>query len=1289
MADISPIDSAVSAARADIQAAPSTIPVTQQTPYPQDQFSQVQDKQARDASTTKTDILGAEWRQDSWISGAIDHYAGAQLAPDENYNPYRDDDTHKALVEGVWPQFQDQLTQASSAGQAAWLKQNILEKQDDLTKLGDLDGAGKAGRFAAGMAFGFVDPINLAAMAASGGTSLLVRGAATAARVAEGANVVSRLTPIASGLGTAGILGVATEKLRQNYNFEDDSMGVLTAGLTSMAFAAPFIGLHAHEQARVAKTAGLEKQAIDVMTKQQAGVPITDAESATLKQYSETLKKATDVEAGRADPSTFVGPAEGRPRVKFTDEQRKAYEDAFAQHDAEQAAKKETDLTGVEQSGNTQRVEDVLGAVHGPDSEPNAMQVAFAKALGKKPEEIAPKVKAPVPDAPWAGEHEAPKKVWWDDGTGINEGDVQEHNLKTGDLTVADPDTGAVSTVNTHDLHELSPGKTKAPAYDNPADHSVFGMADSIGAARVDPSEHIQSLAEQPTAMTHLGKVPIRWDFYTQINQSGNPHLQFLAHKLIKDAIGNDTHEAQGWTASELKAQFRRTMEGAFHVEAQHALDGIAQTRKLNIFQKTAYKDQFYNDLTKVARGDVDILKANPDIAPHLQKAAKGLTDFYTDMRRKMLDAGVEGADGIPDNPQYVNRQWKQDNIRDAFRAYGNQMYEVIGRALKLEGVSGDAATAKAKGFMDAVMKLEFSHALQDINLHARDLVTLREELTNSGLKDHEINSLVDLLFERKAGDAGDTGNPGPLKYRMALDENHMERMEDGSVFKVSDLFENDSRNLSGRYMNSMGGHLALAEVGIKSRAEFARRMKAAEDHQADNSMTTGAAKFNRAKQLTQDAYDNITGRPMSTQSFNRLDRILNGMRAFARSAMLGQLGIPAALEMKNAVGLTSMRAAMQHMPTFAKIIRSFQAGHPVPEGMDRVVHALTGHGLEHVSAYSRQHEIADGTYDHGLTWSDRMITKFENGTAKLSHAVDYLSGNSFVTAATRKMAAIMSIQKHVDYATGKIAMTDSLRERMTHNGVGTDDQPTIHDALKKYATLDDGKIDNLDYEKWSKESPESYSKFQLLISREVRDQIQDHDLGETIPFMHTTVGKIFSELKTFVLVGHAKQFLKSMHYRDSTTAVQWMYSFVGAALEYSFQNSVNFAGDQETLQKRLTPQAIAMGAVSRMSVLGMLPNLMDTAYQPISGGQSLFNGTANTDNRNIFLTPSMIMGARLATLTQVAGSSVNPFSTNTITQKNMQDALYAIPGGNLFGMRNLNNYVSSSFPKFAPRQQQ
>jgi hypothetical protein len=48
-------------------------------------------------------------------------------------------------------------------------------------------------------------------------------------------------------------------------------------------------------------------------------------------------------------------------------------------------------------------------------------------------------------------------------------------------------------------------------------------------------------------------------------------------------------------------------------------------------------------------------------------------------------------------------------------------------------------------------------------------------------------------------------------------------------------------------------------------------------------------------------------------------------------------------------------------------------------------------------------------------------------------------------------------------------------------------------------------------------------------------------------------------------------------------------------------------------------------------------------------------------------------------------GSTINPFSTNTITEKEMRDALGAVPGGNLYIMRNVNDMIGSHFPKYKP----
>jgi hypothetical protein len=76
----------------------------------------------------------------------------------------------------------------------------------------------------------------------------------------------------------------------------------------------------------------------------------------------------------------------------------------------------------------------------------------------------------------------------------------------------------------------------------------------------------------------------------------------------------------------------------------------------------------------------------------------------------------------------------------------------------------------KAKGFLGAVKRLEYDNALREIQLHGRDMGTLRGELKSLGVSEGHIDDLVDLLFEVRPTDA-DAGRAANLKFRFGLDE--------------------------------------------------------------------------------------------------------------------------------------------------------------------------------------------------------------------------------------------------------------------------------------------------------------------------------------------------------------------------------------------------------------------------------------------------------------------------------------------------------------------------------------
>lgn len=786
-----------------------------------------------------------------------------------------------------------------------------------------------------------------------------------------------------------------------------------------------------------------------------------------------------------------------------------------------------------------------------------------------------------------------------------------------------------------------------------------------------------------------------RLDLFARLNKSTNPAVQSLAHILIKDAIGNSKEWAQRWTASERKRAWVRVLGGRFHSEARKAFGEVRKLRKISLLQaENGTARDFYDSVSRVVRGDESVLAANPDIAPQLQRAASEMRNVYAAMAEIAKKSGLEGAEGLTPDAAYVNRIWNHDSMRKAEATHGaDAVLEVLagsisGAAVQRykksprykqmldagRGTDADIRRAKATSFLAAVKKLEFSPAMQDIHLLSHDMFALREALRREKLSDQQIDDIVDVMFEAK-DTGGDAGKPTNLRFRFDLDETHSIKTGAGNL-RLMDLMENDSRLLVDMYLNSMAGHAALADRGIPSRKAFQQQLEDARKWYADNEQgTKDAGAINDEIQMLEDIYSHITGRPMSMQHFNKTDRIAGALRAWARSAFLGQLGVAAAFEMTNAMALTGIRAFYNASGGFRGLIHALRTGKVPNKQLQADIERWTGFGQESAMAYARQSEVTDFTYDRGLG-------RFENWGNKASHVVDIISGNRHFTSMSRQLSTAAFIEKHVAMAGKKLSA--SQRERLVHQGVDDSKIDSMLSSLKQHTVRGpSGRVLELNWEDWKKADPKTFDTYLLVLNREVRDAIQEHDLGEVPMFMHTTIGKIFGELRTFMVAAHAKQFLKGLHYMDSTTMSLWMTSFVAQSMAYSAQTALNYGHNQAELDKRLTLERIASAAVQRMSVTGVMPALVETGWWTLSGGDSLFSGgSANTENRNILITPSGMMISRFLRGASVGAGAINPFTDEIVTRQDVKQGLGWMPGGNTWLMRNITDALSSNFPK-------
>jgi hypothetical protein len=1356
-------------------------------------WDQYKERQAREESTSVGDYMGSMWRQDGITDGLIAYTVGSQMVPDPNYSPYQGNQW-KELSDGVWPEYRNELASAKSAAHAMYLKDLILQKQKDVTRLGDLGLAGNIGR----LAFGVVSPENLLmgglgsvatrarlgmkmATAARGAEGAVAAAAARAGVRAEAAAFAASKTGLASELAGFAASNAAVEKVRQSVNFEDDSTALWEAALIGAAFPLPFELAGAKAAGRLAQRAADEHGYLKAASKLANGEDLSLVELRLVDKVNKASEVVTALERGHITPHAAREQLDGihGPELpdhlwaerygdtirqqgeaildelfpnRIADRTRKilvkddllklGYDPVSVAAHSDLATKAEVPASSrsvgapieVSPSGVAklpgQELADALARPKGmskleieaairseadkrfPGDQAKASEWAtsqrlehlghplevatpianakaakkLSKALGmadqlkaketpkavtEAPTEAAMASPEATPETPKAAPVEAPAapaadytsgdNVHWDDrSTGERMYGVVESVREDGFLMVRN-EQGR--------LQPLAPYRVAEPADYKPPEG--FG-AGSVGAAQVAGSTIApadKNVAAQRSKLNIGGKtsVPLRWDFFAVLNRSELPEVRELAFKLIKDPLQVDSMVAQPMTASEWKSNLRRTVGGEFHRTAREAAREAAEAMEIPMWGKPAFNREFHSLVTRMTRGDLSIANTNPKIAPMLQRASSAQRKLYGDLLDEMQRAGVHGSHELTPDEFYVNRVWDQRGIREAMEKHGaHNVLQLLANAINVPGLNGDVA--KAGKFLDAVQKLEYSKTMQTMHLGARDMGTLRGELQGHGLSQDQIDLVVQAMFEAKESAGTDAGRMGNLKYRFDIGENLSMTTHAGEL-RIADFFENDARALADQYMNSVAGYVGLAKHEIYSDADWSKTM----DGLVNKAVARGLDETANIRYL-QDIYSNITGRPMSTQDFSTTARAAAALRSYTRSVSLGQLGLTAAFEMKQAVGLMGFRAFFDQLPAFRSIITALRNGYFPDDTLARDLEHVTGFGSEMSMAYARAQEVDDG-------FLGQSLNRFEDWSNKASHAADIMSGNASMTSLTRQLSSKMATQRLSDFATGRAELTPKLRERLVGWGVDDDRIGLLLGDLKDYSVTDHkGKLETIDWEAWRDSGSPTYDDFKLVNERMVRDAIQDQDLGETIPFMQTSLGKVFGELKTFFLVAHAKNMLKNTSYMDQTALHVWSVAFIGEALAYASQTSLNYADQPEKLDKMLSPEQIALAAFARSPVSGMLPFFINTGYQVATGGNSLIGSDmTSSGNGRTFVPPSFQAAQRIWAAPSTAMGLL--LDNGNVTKQEGQDLFKTLPLSNFYGARNLGNWLTNSLP--------
>jgi hypothetical protein len=1256
--------------------------------------------------------LGASLRLETIIDSAVKSYVDSTFDPDENFTWTPED--WKEATAGLPSEYHKHLLKARSKQHALYINGNIKQELEDANTLARMGGTGTALRIGTAL----LDPAQALIALATG-------PAGASAKATRMQNVFR------SGLAAGGSNAAIEGFLAANQATRDGT-DVFEAGLFGFILGAPLGALTRLENAalRNASTRGHDQSVLGRVEAAAEDVKLTDAgrkvmadSRGTPEQQAMYWRSQIDANqaaaaerTARSIPSTGDFLEAATARATHQEELRKALRGAAAREDFV------TRLQSAPEAATGKLDEDAEFLFHktfrrNAASKPTAMQMAFARdavrqaskaakeakkaavsakaaqvdaayaarnaATTREVEaayaqrelqaaEVAPEAKPinnpeELPEAPRAEEHgrdfQAGDTVWFEKSGELFSGKVERIN-EHGRVVFKDDATS--KQVSFHPERDDPMGDYSGISEKNLPSGFKRG---SIGSGQLSDVE----VPETAFSSLKIGRfeIPLRWDYFAIFMRSPLRSLKKLALDVVADPVGfADKRLARGATATELAEMVRLRYEKRFLAEFE---DGFADYYKRtggSWLKADAARAQFAEDITFITRGDT----ARAAEAPEAAKVVAEVKKVHSELLEMAQKHGVDGAELVDPNPLYIMRKFNHDRIRhikDKFDEKG--IVQLLAGAIRSVRTIDDALADKiATGYWHTITRLPYNPDLSGIIQGPKLFGRLRGEMQRQGVDEDVIDEVIEVVAGRTFKVEGDSPR---LKNRTTMDELFAADVSTkaGAVerLSISDLFINDSRLLMRQYTRQMSGLIGFAKVGIKSDADWATRIAEVTEEAAEKGVDP--AKLQKHLGYMEDMRHYALGRPMAGQTFGTADRVARVIRDINFIRNMGQAGFAQIPEIGNLIGLAGMRAFTMHIPSFNDVVRH-AAGKTLDDDLARDLMNM-GLGAEHLAIKPNLREMDEWAYD-------RQLSKIEKLTEKGKYITANVGGLAAMNDGLHTIASKAFVQKFSDYAQGITKLGKSDLARLNWAGIGEDNIDGVFKRLKEFTDLgDNGRVLGIRWEDWQRVDNESFETFNLAVFRESRKAIQQPTIGETSPWMHTQIGKILTQFRSFTLVAWAKQGLHNINYADASTAVAWSLSMMFAGAAYAVQNGINFAHNDEERRKRLEIDQIAKAAFQRAGFSSLTPGGIDTLMM-FTRGEPLFAYGRTTGLGTGFLvgnpTMDLLSSKMLGTLQNTSRSVFD--DEHLWTRKDVKNGLgLFLP--NYLGVRNFVDAAASEFP--------
>jgi len=792
--------------------------------------------------------------------------------------------------------------------------------------------------------------------------------------------------------------------------------------------------------------------------------------------------------------------------------------------------------------------------------------------------------------------------------------------------------------------------------------------------------EQIDETDAEP--MAFMGKV--RFDIVGQLKSS-----TIGLTRRIASILGEDAVEPGEFTADLIKTVGTKRVTNKFYRTYDPAYNEWAKSSGINGVARRV--DSRKSEFGRLVSDEVE--EPGSSTNPHIIKAANNTRSLFKNMLEEAKRAEVKGFDSIPENPKYFSHLWDGHRYLQAKKDFGKLLPELLKKSLLTANrtLEEDMADAIAKGMVKKIIKREIgmdaglSRMFSTSNKEALRDILLEEEIVTEAQADRIINQLD---FDRE-------GVSPRARRRLEFDLSASVELN-GKTLHIKDLMERDTEAVVNAYVNQMQGRIALAKKGIKSDADFEKIKK---DIIAAGEELNDVDQAARDIQKLEVLHALISGRtsPLIANPSSDGNRVIRLLMDYSFIRVMNQVGFAQVAELGNAVSIDGTTALLRVIPEWRAMVARTANGE-LEDRVSRELEALVAPGVDR-NIHSALNKFS---YEdmYGLGKGD-IIDKAIGVMQPLKRFTADISGLAGITALFERTAAKIALQSLVDLASGvrKVRMKrlgnssldQDIARRLKSLGLDEEMWPRVVNQIKQHTISVPSmfsrkrKIKAINMDDW--DDLDARDALAYSIARWTRQSIQQNDVGNLNIHMTSTMGKVLTQFRAFMLVSWSKQFLHNIERRDFAAFSSMMWSLFYGGNAYILQTHVNALGREdkrEFLEERLSVTEIGKAAFVRSSWASLFPSAIDTTLA-VAGADPFFGFKRSTGLATDLVTGNPVFDLLDTTQSVVRGGSRALFNEEYQWSRGQQRALNSLLFfQNAIGVKNVLNTMMDGLPQSA-----